>query len=52
MLFNVIDNSPVNVDDIKQETQKGECLKQVYDYCVNGWPKKIVDERFIPYKKT
>ena len=36
ILFNVIDNSPVNVDDIKQETQKDESLKQVYDYCVNG----------------
>ena len=50
MLFNVIDNSPANVDDIKQETQKDECLKQVYVYSVNGWPK-IVDERFTPYKK-
>ena len=46
----MIDNSPVNVGDIKQETQKNECLKQVYDYYVNGWPK-IRDERFNPYKK-
>ena len=49
MLFSVIDNSNINVDDVKRETQIDECLVKVFDYCLNGWPNNT-SELLKPYK--
>ncbi len=49
MLFSVIDNSIINVDDVKRETQIDECLVKIFDYCLNGWPNST-SELLKPYK--
>ncbi len=50
VLFTIMDNSNINVNDIKGETQKDECLIKVYEYCKNGWPEESVNDDFRPYK--
>ena len=50
MLFSIIENSFVNACDVKRGTQKDECLVNVYEYCLNGWPEESVSDDFKPYK--
>jgi len=50
MLFAIIDNSNVNIDDVKRETQKDECLMKVYKFCLNGWPEETVSDELKPFK--
>ena len=50
VLFTIMDNSNINVNDIKRETQKDECLIKVYEYCKNGWPEESVNDDLRPYK--
>ena len=45
-----MDNSNINVNDVKRETQKDECLIKVYEYCKNGWPEESVNDDLRPYK--
>ncbi len=49
VLFTIMDNSNINVNDIKRETQKDECLIKVYEYCKNGWPEESVNDDLRPY---
>lgn len=50
MLFNVIENSSVNANDVAIETNKDECLRRVYEYCLYGWPDGEMHEDLKPYK--
>ena len=50
MIFNVMENSFVNVNDVKRETLTDECLMKVYEFCLNGWPDECVQEELRPFK--
>ena len=50
VLFSIIENTNVNVDDVQKETHKDECLIKVYDYCLNGWPDDTVPDYLKAYK--
>ncbi|KAK3769860.1 hypothetical protein RRG08_036909 [Elysia crispata] len=50
MIFNVMETSFVNVNDVKRETLTDECLMKVYEFCLNGWPDECVQEELRPFK--
>ena len=50
MIFNVMENSFVNVNDVKRETLTDEGLMKVYEFCLNGWPDECVQEELRPFK--
>ena len=50
MLFSIIDNSCIDVNDVRRETQKDECLLKVYERCLSGWPEIELSEDLKPYK--
>ena len=49
-IFFVMENSFVNVNDVKRETLTDECFMKVYDFCLNGWPDECVQEELRPFK--
>ena len=44
-----MDELPVTAKDIALETSKDSVLMKVYDYIIEGWPNKPVDENIQPF---
>ena len=49
-LFDFIDKSPLNSEDIARETQNDSVLKLVYRFTLLGWPENKVNDNLRPYR--